>query len=134
MNSIENIDIIKSKIIDWQVSDIAYIKMVSLIPNEDDKRLLLDIVFLSQNRHSSLNWPDTGTTFDEILLSFYDVSNLNLKFEGKFIPQLTGFDIVDISDQGWERINFQIMDYENGIIDFYCRKIEVKSVRQSIEY
>ncbi len=132
MIAIKNIDIIQDKIIDWQISDIAYIKMISLLPSENCKNLFLDITFLSQKKHSSSIWPDIKGEFDEISLLFYDVSNFNCNFEGEFIPQLMGFDIVDISDQGWESIKFQIEDYEDGIIGFYCREIEVKSIAQSV--
>lgn len=130
--AIENIDIIRNRVINWQVSDIAYLKMLSLIPDKNGNRLILNITFLSQDRLSSLNWPNNSEVFNEVLLSFYDVSNLNVKFEGRSIPQLMGFDITDISSNGWEDINFQIEDYENNNISFYCKKIEAISIKQSI--
>lgn len=132
MNLIENINIIESKISNWKTSDIAYIKAIALLPSPDYKSLSLEITFLSQSRRSSSGWPDLESVFDEISLSFYDVSNLKLNFDGTSIPQITGFDIIDVSNQGWEGVNFQIEDYENGIIYFNCREIEAKSTKPAI--
>lgn len=129
----KNINIIKDKIIDWQISDIAYIKMISLFPNANSNFFSLNITFLSQKRKPSSIWPNTKDVFDEISILFHNVSNFNCNFEGEFIPQITGFDIIDVSDQGWESVKFQIEDYENGIIGFYCREIEIKSIKQAVK-
>lgn len=128
----KNINVIKNTIGDWQVSDIAFIKAVSVLPSSDYRNFSLEITFLSQGRKTASSWPDTKSFFDEISIVFSDVSNLKLNFEGTSIPQIAGFDIVDVSNQGWEGINFQIEDYENDRISFNCRDVEAKSVKPAI--
>jgi hypothetical protein len=44
------------------------------------------------------------------------------------MQQISGFDIVDVSDNGLEKTNFEIQDVENGMIGFYCEDIEVRTV------
>jgi hypothetical protein len=58
-------------------------------------------------------------------LKFKNVSNLKLEFISSAPQQIMGFDILDISDNALEDMNFEIEDYENGIIEFYCKEIEV---------
>ncbi|SFK44808.1 hypothetical protein SAMN05421692_4392 [Chryseobacterium indologenes] len=47
---------------------------------------------------------------------------LKLDFSGGGLQQILGFDILDISNNGFEKNNFQIEDYENGCISFFVRK------------
>ena len=128
----KNINIIKNAVEDWQVSDIAFVKALTILPSSDYKSLSLEVTFLSQGRKRTSSWPDTESPFDEISILFFCISNLKLNFEGTSILQIAGFDIIDISNQGWEGINFQIEDYENDIIRFNCKEIEAKSVKPDI--
>lgn len=66
--------------------------------------------------------------FFEISLNFKNVSNLKLEFIGSGSQQIMGFDILDVSDRALENMNFEIEDYEDGIIGFYCKEIEVLQV------
>ena len=59
---------------------------------------------------------------------FHNVSSLEINSIGNTFLQISGFDIVDISSNGWERINFQVADYEIGRIKFFCEEVEIKSV------
>ena len=130
MNQIKNINIITKKINNWKISDIAYIKEFTLFSDFNMKKNSLIVTFLSQSRELVLGWPDMEKEFNEIKLLFKDISNLKLNFEGQFIPQLTGFDIIDISSNNWEGINFQVEDYENGKIKFYCKDIEALPISE----
>jgi hypothetical protein len=66
--------------------------------------------------------------FFEIKMNFSNVSNLKLDFGGAGLHQILGFDILDISNNGLEKINFQIEDYENDSINFICEEIEIIEV------
>jgi hypothetical protein len=42
--------------------------------------------------------------------------------------QVTGFEIFDISDRQLEGLYWQIRDYEEDAISFFCREVEIMSV------
>jgi hypothetical protein len=119
MRQIENIGMISGE---WNPSDIAFIKGLELSVNN------LKIDCLSQSRKNTGSWPDVSKPFIEAVLLFSSISNLKIDFKGKSIQQVTGFDIIDISKDGWEGINFQIEEYENNSIGFNCKKISIVSV------
>ena len=70
--------------------------------------------------------------FVEILFGLDNGELIKLRFIGVFnlklnIPrnQIVGFDIVDNKNKGWSvDCRYHVEDYENGVIDFYCSKIE----------
>ncbi|WP_299614944.1 hypothetical protein [Pelagibius sp.] len=63
---------------------------------------------------------------------------IDLKFDGvkSFKTQelgggqstIDGFDVIDISSKGWERINWQAMDYEDGLVHWYAEEFEILDV------
>jgi hypothetical protein len=63
-------------------------------------------------------------------LRFRGVQNLKLTFGGQ-LTQIIGFDISDISQRQWDRLNWEVTDFENGRIHFYCREVEILSARQA---
>jgi hypothetical protein len=106
----------------WEPSDIAFIKALKWSINN------LVIIFYCQLRGSNNGWPDISKDFFEISIAFRHVSNLKLDFIGTGLHRISGFDILDISDNGLENINFQIEDYENGSINFICEEVEIIEV------
>ena len=36
--------------------------------------------------------------------------------------------IIDLSDRGWESVNYEVEDYENDRIHFFCREVEITGV------
>lgn len=58
-------------------------------------------------------------------IEFDGVSRLRLKSTGPGPIQIAGFDIVDISDRRWESLRFEVGDYEDARISFYCRTFRV---------
>lgn len=132
MNVIQHYERIAAVIDGWHPSDLAFIKSIHITPQEDLRRADLLIHFFSQSRDRKKGgWPDSTFPFFEIGLMFHEVSDLKLEFGGGIL-QVTGFDIEDIRERGWEGINFSIEDYENGRISFYCREIAVMSVSNSM--
>lgn len=73
-------------------------------------------------------WPDLNQNFIELILHFENVKNVKLNFSGSELHFISGFDIIDISEDGLEKINFYIQDYEDDTIEFSCEKIQVLSV------
>ena len=106
----------------WKPSDLAFIKTIEWSINN------LVIIFYCQLRSNVNGWPDMSKDFFEIKMNFSNVSNLKLDFGGAGLHQILGFDILDISNNGLEKINFQIEDYENDSINFICEEIEIIEV------
>ncbi|OPB88543.1 hypothetical protein BB021_08260 [Elizabethkingia ursingii] len=122
MKQIENIEKITSIYNTWKASDVAFLKTLEMSTN----RLLIS--FYCQLRSDVNGWPDLSKDFFEVSMVFKNIYNLKLDFNNGQLQQILGFDIIDISDNNMENINFQIEDYENGRISFNCEEIEVVKV------
>src|SRR5215510_1703846 len=102
-----NLEILNSTIKDWRVSDLAFITEMRLEAG------ILTIIFLSQQRiRDDSSWPNSSKGFFKITIEFDSVRDFHLNFMNTSFMALTGFDIIDVSKNGWEDINFQIEDYE----------------------
>ena len=67
----------------------------------------------------------------ELLIKFSSVVDLNLRRIGGEHNQICGFEISDKSKDGWEKNQrFFVDDYEDGVISFYCKDIEVLTVNK----
>lgn len=108
----------------WKPSDIVFI--TELIWSFDK----LTISFLSQHREDVSTWPDYLKKFCEIKIEFARQRNVKLNFANHALHQISGFDFIDISENNLEDINFQIDDYENGSISFFCKEINVVFVSE----
>lgn len=65
----------------------------------------------------------------ETKIKFSSVVDLSLKRIGGEYNQICGFEITDKSKDGWSKDQrFMVNDYEDGIIRFFCKDIEVLSV------
>lgn len=60
---------------------------------------------------------------------FYNPESINFESGGQF--HQIHLDIHDIRDLGWENKNFEVTDYENSTLDFYCTEVEVISVQET---
>jgi hypothetical protein len=127
MKKVKDIEKITTVFNAWQPSDIAFIKSFEWSVHN------LVINFYCQLREGVNGWPDVSKEFFEVSLTFGNVSGLKLAFDSSGLQQVSGFDILDISNNGLENINFQIEDYENGVISFSCEDIEVNKVSNPIK-
>ncbi|RKR85267.1 hypothetical protein BDD43_5531 [Mucilaginibacter gracilis] len=84
-----------------------------------NRDLEIDLV-VSPNKDGSVQ------TNCESTLLFTSICNLSFKFAGDELTQISGFDILDLSNDGLENINYKILDYKDGKINFYCK--DVKSI------
>ena len=122
MRQIKNIEKITSVYSAWKATDVAFIKSLEWSMEN------LVIVFYCQVRGNVNGWPDTSKDFFEVTMTFKCVRNLTLKFSSNRLQQVSGFDILDVSDSQLGKIGFEIEDYENGIIGFACEDIEINSL------
>lgn len=99
-----------------RLNEFNIIEVIEYRVLEDDCELLC--VLRSKNRSdgSKINLRFLGvTTFSVAELNWQD-------------PVIMGFVIKNISDQGWEGLNWEVLDYENNRIHFYARDAEVLAV------
>lgn len=122
MKEIKNLEKITSIYSGWKPTDVAFLKSLEWSFNN------LLIVFYCQLRENVNGWPDTSSDFFELAIKFKNVSNLKIDFNNSKLQQISGFDILDISDTGLEKVNFQIEDYEDNTIYFFCEEIEIVNV------
>jgi len=126
MRQIKNIEKITDSYPEWCPSDFAFIKAM------DWSVGTLVIVFYCQLRAQRYEWPDTSETFFEVSISFEKTSGLKLDFSGTGLHQVSGFEVLDVSENGWEKINFRIEDHENESIGFNCEDVVINSVSKPI--
>jgi hypothetical protein len=86
----------------------------------------LTIEALFQPRVDS--WPNFDEKMFRVTIAFDDVSNFSLKDFGGGPVQIMGFDILFVGDRGFEGINYEVEDYEDGRIHFFCGGVNVLSV------
>jgi hypothetical protein len=60
-----------------------------------------------------------------IVLKFEHVSGLKAKSFGGALTQITGLFVKNIRDQGWEDQNWEVGDFENGAISFWCKRLSL---------
>ena len=119
MKKIADIEKITNAFPSWTPSDIAFIKSIHWSTHD------LAMVFYFQMRSYANGWPDVSKAFFKVSLTFKNVQQLTLNFQGVGLQQVMGFDILDLSNDQMENINFLVDDYENGVINFYCHEIVV---------
>ena len=65
----------------------------------------------------------------KITVKFSSVINLRLNRIGGEYNHILGLEIIDKSNDGWDKNQrFLVNDYEDGIISFICKDIEILSV------
>jgi hypothetical protein len=123
MNSIKGIEKIIAIYPTWKISDSVFIKSIEWANDN------LIIILYSQFRNR-VSWPDMNAEFLEVRIGFKDVSDFRVAFTGSGLQQVSGLDIIDVSENGLEGINFEIEDYENDVIKFACKEIEILAISQ----
>ncbi|MEK3879669.1 hypothetical protein NSS64_02835 [Paenibacillus sp. FSL H8-0122] len=72
----------------------------------------------------------TGAPTYKVTLQFTNVGNLQLASGGAAV-QLSLFQILDISDRGWDSYRFHVGDFEEeGRFKFYCNEVEVIAIEE----
>lgn len=131
MAYVENTELLESKLGRWNPGDLAIIMDLKFSTRKEnsDSEIIIEALFQKKEK-TQISWPSNKQQWYSACIQFIGVKNFNIKNFNGSPQQIMGFDITDISDQGWEMSNFHIEDYENGLIDFYCKKIRIISFEE----
>jgi hypothetical protein len=126
MVAILNVDRVARLVGRWHPSDLAFVSSLHYEGDGASGGCELVIEFVACRRDMATSgWPaDQGPRY-KVKIRFLGVRDLNLKEFGGGVTQIMGFDITEIADRGWERINYLVEDYEDGRISFQCESVEI---------
>lgn len=127
---IENIDALIEVAGHWKPNEFAVIEQLHCQLGENGEGMELIINFSAKRRHFNIAWPSSPMDY-QVTLRFSGAYDLSLD-KLCFPAQIMGFDIIDISDKHWENARFEIEDYEDGKISFFCKEIAVLEARKII--
>lgn len=125
MNYIKNIELISEKISDFKESDFKYILSINYFIDYNelyDEISFLEIGFILVSKD--------GNRY-KTLMRFSEVTSLDIKGIGGSYNQIMGFEITSMKDYQWEEgKKYLVNDYEDDVIKFYCKSIEVLEVNR----
>lgn len=114
-----NLLTIQSLFPNFNVSDF---KMFNEIISLNWETVIDDITF---EKYKYLTLEMVSSTSYKILMEFKNVNSFRFKGDGK----ISGFYIKDMSVMGYEsNSKYEVGDYENDEIEFYCSDIEIKKI------
>ncbi|WP_159888734.1 hypothetical protein [Paenibacillus puerhi] len=130
MLGIKNFDFITEKVNDFTIGDLKFvtdfkyaieIDTVSLFDVHNNSKLLIDFVLI----------PKGDAPKFKVTIHFKKIGSLNLSASGTVI-QLSGFEILNITDKGWDSTKYLVRDFENeDDFKFYCNDIEVTAIEET---
>jgi len=113
----------------WQPADVAFIRSLYYQAQQTGNPAELHLECILERRDTAKQgWPSEGNRRFKAGLRFTGVTDLSIKEFGDGETQIMGFDILDLSDRGWEAAKYEVQDYERGRIHFLCADIEVINV------
>ncbi|MEK3910786.1 hypothetical protein [Paenibacillus sp. FSL H7-0331] len=129
MLNIKNFGLVTEKVTDFTLSDLQFIWDLKYSIEIDTVSLfdvynksILDINFILNTKEKAKKY--------KVLIRFHNLGSLQLNAGGTAI-QLTGFEILDIMDSGWESRKYLVRDFENeDDFKLYCNEIEVISIEE----
>ena len=68
---------------------------------------------------------------DELIFQCGGVSNLKIASFGGGLTQIMGLYVKDISDHGWSELNWEISDFENGVISFFAETLSMTLIKHN---
>lgn len=127
--NIQNVESVIEIVGRWNPADVAYIHSLSYSAEASKESAELQLGCVLERRDCSSNgWPSESNPRFAVDITFGRVSNLSIKDFGDGETQIMGFDIIDLSDRGWEHHNFEVVDYEGRRLHFYCMTIRITNV------
>ena len=115
------LDVLKSAIPNFRFCDFNIVEEINFIRETDPEQYYKVKVKLSSEARSE-NY--------SITIQFIDVRNLRIKFEEGMMPQIMGLEIGDVREKGWEKIFWEVRDYESDVINFFCREIHLIDIQE----
>lgn len=129
MLGIKNFDSITAKVDDFTIGDLKFvtdfnysieIDTVSLFDVHNNAVLVINFVLI----------PKCNAKKYLVTIHFKKLGSLHLSARGTVI-QLSGFEILNITDRGWDAIKYLVRDVENeDEFKFYCNDIEVMAIEE----
>ena len=118
---IKNSSLITDKINDFSLQNIEFIDRFYLNFQNGifGANCFLDIDFIIKDKEKQYT----------ACFRFYRPSCIN--FESGGIYQQLSIDIYDIRDRGWENKKYEVVDFEDDSLRFYCTDIEITSLRET---
>ena len=118
---IKNSSLITDKIKDFSFKNIEFIdRFILNFQNRSfEDHCLLDIDFIIKDKEKRYN----------ACFRFYNPTSID--FESGGIYHQLSLEIYDIRDRGWENRKFEVIDYEDDTLHFYCTDIEIISLRET---
>ncbi|OAB33495.1 hypothetical protein [Paenibacillus glacialis] len=124
MEFIKNYHLISGKLPSFGEKDLKLVVSVSYYIgyNEHyDEVSFLEVGYILESNIESNRY--------KLLLKFNEVNSLSLSGFGGAFNQMMGFKIKDMRDHSWENDQrYYVHDYENDIMKFYCKSVEVLSI------
>jgi hypothetical protein len=129
MVEIMNVAMVVTYVGRWNPGDLAFIETIEYQCGSDNSDASVLLVGIMQRRDEATSgWPSTVLPSFRVAMLFDGVRELELKRFGKAPTQVMGFDIIDVSDRGWDGIRFLVEDYENGALRLSCHSISILDV------
>ncbi|MDR7002746.1 hypothetical protein [Neobacillus niacini] len=118
---IKNISLITDKIKDFSIKNIEFMVGFALnFQNRSfDVNCLLDIDFIIKDKEK------------QYIACFRFHNPTNIHFESGGIYHQMSIEMYDIRDRGWENKTYEVIDYEEDTLHFYCTDIEILSLRET---
>lgn len=117
-NMIKNFDKAKHALGDFQFSEFRIVREFRFYETASKSIYNVDMALESESRKQNY----------KLTLTFHQVSGLKIDNFGGGETRIIGFDIKDMSKNQWEGISWKISDYENNMIEFYAKMVEVISI------
>lgn len=130
METVKNTELVSQRLGRWYPGDLAFIEALEYRCSRDDEPSELRVTAKFQRRDIVKDgWPADSEPFLKVTILFRGVANLQLKAFGWTAKQISGFDIIDISDRAWEGMRFSVEDYENDEISLVCEEAIVEEAQ-----
>jgi len=64
-------------------------------------------------------------TEETLSFRFHRVTDLRLDNRNRGLLRIVGLSIANMRQDGWENVKWQVTDFENDVISFYCSEIDI---------
>lgn len=101
------------------------LEMLSIIKGKKIKVLKMELTNFEDRLE--FKW---DVMFDNICLNIIFYNTSRIKVNGMSIPlEIYGFDVIDHTSKGWDSSSrYEIYDFEDDYISFFCENISIRSV------
>ncbi|WP_342541925.1 hypothetical protein MHH33_12715 [Paenisporosarcina sp. FSL H8-0542] len=118
---IKNIGLITDELQNFSFADIKCISNFNLSFQKEFNvhSSLLDIDFIIEGNGNGY------------LVQFRFHNTQSISFESGGLYHQISLNIEDITERGWEKMKFEVEDYEENTLHFFCSEIEILSISET---